>query len=197
MEKFFQQGQEDQLVVAFHGTGGNEYQLLSTIAALYPDASVLSYLGTYGSGEERRFFAPLVEGKLDRNDFERRVADFLENEWNDIEKKSKIIFIGYSNGANFILGLLEKRPQLADTVILLHPSNFVYQFEATDVSADIIVTSGAQDRISLPGEVLALSQQLEQAFPHVHFLLLDGEHTVNHDEIDRLKQYLNNQQSKS
>ncbi|WP_275400335.1 alpha/beta hydrolase [Enterococcus faecium] len=191
MEKFFQQGQGDQLVVAFHGTGGNEYQLLSTIAALYPDASVLSYLGEYGSGAERRFFVPLVDGKLDRIDFEQRAADFLENEWRNVEKKGKTIFIGYSNGANFILGLLEKTPQLADTVILLHPSNFVYQFEATDPSTEIILTSGAQDRISLPGEALALSQQLEQVFSHVHFLLLDGEHTVNHDEVDRLKQYLN------
>ncbi|OTO53261.1 alpha/beta hydrolase [Enterococcus faecium] len=191
MEKFFQQGQDDQLVVAFHGTGGNEYQLLSTIAVLYPDASVLSYLGEYGSGSERRFFAPLVDGKLDRTDFDQRVADFLENEWSNVEKKGKTIFIGYSNGANFILGLLEKTPQLADTVILLHPSNFVYQFEATDPSTEIILTSGAQDRISLPGEALALSQQLEKVFSHVHFLLLDGEHTVNHDEVDRLKQYLN------
>lgn len=191
MEKFFQQGQDETLVVAFHGTGGNEYQLLSTIAALYPDASVLSYLGESGSGSERRFFAPLVAGKLDRTDFEQRTADFLENEWPNVEKKNKTVLIGYSNGANFILGLLEKAPQLADTVILLHPSNFVYQFEATDAATDIVLTSGAQDRISLPGEALALSQQLEQVFPHVHFLLLDGEHTVNHDEVDRLKKYLN------
>lgn len=52
MKQFFQKGSKpNQLVVAFHGTGGNEYQLLTTIATLYPEASVLSYLGTEGVGE--------------------------------------------------------------------------------------------------------------------------------------------------
>ena len=51
MKQFFQKGSKpNQLVVAFHGTGGNEYQLLTTIATLYPEASVLSYLGTEGVG---------------------------------------------------------------------------------------------------------------------------------------------------
>ncbi|KAF1302333.1 alpha/beta hydrolase [Enterococcus sp. JM9B] len=190
MEKFFQQGQDDTLVVAFHGTGGNEYQLLSTIAALFPDASVLSYLGTEKTGQERRFFAQLVDGKLDRVDFEKRVTEFLEEEWPTVTKKERIIFIGYSNGANFVLGLLEKQPELADTVILLHPSNFVYQFETTAASTQLLLTSGAQDSISLPGEALALSQQLEKSFSNVHFLLLDGDHQVSEDEINRLKTYL-------
>ena len=65
MKQFFQKGSKpNQLVVAFHGTGGNEYQLLTTIATLYPEASVLSYLGTEGVGEQRRFFCAISQWSI-------------------------------------------------------------------------------------------------------------------------------------
>ena len=51
---------------------------------------------------------------------------FLEEVWQPQKLYDEVIFIGYSNGANFILGLLEKNPTIANTVILLHPSNLGY-----------------------------------------------------------------------
>lgn len=57
MDYFFQEGAtQQQLVLAFHGTGGNEYQLLTTVAELFPQASLLSFLGSVSEGNQRRFF---------------------------------------------------------------------------------------------------------------------------------------------
>jgi len=43
-------------------------------------------------------------------------------------KDKKITFIGYSNGANFILGILQKRPDIADRTLLLHPADLDWKF---------------------------------------------------------------------
>ncbi|MGK0551100.1 alpha/beta hydrolase [Enterococcus faecalis] len=190
MRYFFQKGlKPEQLVVAFHGTGGNEYQLLSTIAALYPQASVLSYLGNEGTGNHRRFFAPLEKGQLPRANFHKKITMFLEESWHPTKLYDEVIFIGYSNGANFILGLLEQEPTIANTAILLHPSNLGYQYVSGQFATRIIITSGAQDEISVAGRVLSLANQLKKHFP-VDFLLLDGGHEVTLQEINELKELL-------
>ena len=119
----------DNLFVLFHGTGGNESNLLFLTGELDSHASVISFLGNVGTGKNRRFFNPLVNGKVNKQDYSERIDKFLKN-WDlmDISKYKNITFIGYSNGANFTLGLLEKRPDIANTTILLHPSNFDWQF---------------------------------------------------------------------
>ena len=74
-----------------------------------------------GTGKNRRFINPLVNGKVNKQDYSERIDKFLKN-WDlmDISKYKNITFIGYSNGANFTLGLLEKRPDIANTTIPLH-----------------------------------------------------------------------------
>ncbi|MGH2140698.1 alpha/beta hydrolase, partial [Enterococcus faecalis] len=77
----------------------------------------------------------------------------------------EVIFIAYSNGAYFILGLLEKNPTIANTVILLHASNLGYQYVSGEFATKVIVTTGAQHELSIPGQVLSLANQLKQHFP--------------------------------
>ena len=193
MDHFFQkEAASKQLVVAFHGTGGNEYQLLTTVAELFPLASVLSFLGPVGSGPSRRFFPDLKKGQLDRLAFDQAVATFIRNQWAQIPQQDyeEIIFIGYSNGANFILGLLEQAPSLANTVILLHPSNLVYQFDTLIAEIKIILTTGAQDTVSIPGDILKLAHQLENSFKDVTFLIEDGGHQLSSQEIKNVAKQL-------
>lgn len=189
MEKFIYENNSDTVIVLFHGTGGNEYQLLSMTAELFPASDVISFLGEEGVGSDRRFFAPLIEGEIERSNFESVSQRFLTEELPAIANTyKKIIFMGYSNGANFILGLAEQQPELADLLILLHPSNLDYQFSDAVASTKIILTSGAQDTITTAGDTLRLSKELERHFDDVTFLLLDGDHQVTPQEIDLLKE---------
>lgn len=192
MTYFFQKGTNKQLIVAFHGTGGNQYQLLTTTAALFPEASLASFLGNVGEAENRRFFAPTKNGQLDRTEFDGRTLEFIENEWLQIETTDyeEIIFIGYSNGANFILGLLEKNPTIADTVILLHPSDLSYQFVGLRETPRILLTTGSQDELSLAGDLVKLEKQLKNHFTDVELLIVDGGHGLEAEEITRLKRFL-------
>ncbi len=54
----------------------------------------------------------------------------------------EITFVGFSNGANFIMGLLTKQPNLADNYILLHPSALDYAFPRENSRAEILFTLG-------------------------------------------------------
>ncbi|WP_010308812.1 alpha/beta hydrolase [Kurthia senegalensis] len=188
MDYFNITGTTKEWIILFHGTGGNEYTLLQIAGDFAPQASMQSFLGDVGEGESRRFFEPLKQGQLDRVDFESRVDAFLAN-WETVKPSdaTSITFMGYSNGANFILGLLEKQPAIADRVILLHPSNLNYTFEQT-APVEVYITTGALDGLSVPGDTVKLAKQLENVFPRTTLKLLDGTHAISEQEIEYLQQ---------
>ena len=61
-------GRNQRLFVTFHGTGGNLYSLYFLTEELDAKAGVLSFLGDKGVGVNRRYFNPLVNQELDRED---------------------------------------------------------------------------------------------------------------------------------
>ena len=194
MKQFYQKHSlNDTLVVLFHGTGGNQYQLLDFAAETFPHADILSYLGDVGEGATRRFFEPLTADKrLQREDFNARVAKQLER-WQTFLKKEfypHVIFVGYSNGANFILGQIAAGIEHVDDVFLLHPSQLDYQFTRSYQSLNVTVTTGANDYISTAGSVKQLVHELENYVPQVTFHLLDGGHELDQIEIKAIKDTL-------
>lgn len=189
MEHLFING-TDNLFVLFHGTGGNESDLLFLTGELDSHASVISFLGNVGIGKNRRFFNPLVNGKLDKQDYSEKIEKFLKN-WDlmDISKYKNITFIGYSNGANFTLGLLEKRPDIANTTILLHPSNFDWQFLKKPEKNKIIATTGALDLMAPAADVVKLKNQLSGiGYEEFQIIMLDSGHEITNEEIEKLKE---------
>ena len=189
MEHLFING-TDNLFVLFHGTGGNESDLLFLTGELDSHASVISFLGNVGIGKNRRFFNPLVNGKLDKQNYSEKIEKFLKN-WDlmDISKYKNITFIGYSNGANFTLGLLEKRPDIANTTILLHPSNFDWQFLKKPEKNKIIATTGALDLMAPAADVVKLKTQLSGiGYKEFQIIMLDSGHEITNKEIEKLKE---------
>ena len=189
MEHLFIKG-TDNLFVLFHGTGGNESNLLFLTGELDSHASAISFLGNVGTGKNRRFFNPLVNGKLDKQNYSEKIEKFLKN-WDlmDISKYKNITFIGYSNGANFTLGLLEKRPDIANTTILLHPSNFDWQFTKKPEKNKIIATTGALDLMAPAADVVKLKNQLSGiGYEEFQIIMLDSGHEITNEEIEKLKE---------
>lgn len=190
MNYFSIDGALNEWMVLFHGTGGNEFSLLQIAGDIEPNANVLSFIGEVGAGAERRFFVPLENGVLLRADFDARVEHFLAA-WDEVKPKNadKITFIGYSNGANFVLGILEKAPEIADRIVLMHPSNLGYTFE-TGSDVQLIITAGSMDTLAIPGDTMKLAKQLAQTFPNTTMKLLDGGHEVRDAEIEYLQKLL-------
>ncbi|HFI0326511.1 TPA: alpha/beta hydrolase [Streptococcus suis] len=185
MDYCFIKGSSPRLLVFFHGTGGNKESMLFLRQHLDLEASVLSLDGSWGQGRDRRFFAPLVDGQLGLVDFEKRLSAFLDF-WKDldIQHYQEITFVGFSNGANFIMGLLTKQSNLADNYILLHPSALDYAFPMQNSRAEILFTLGQNDPYVAPVALENLVDDWqESAFPRANLARFDKGHYLSHDEL--------------
>ncbi|HFU4117578.1 TPA: hypothetical protein ACGO7F_002100 [Streptococcus suis] len=147
--------------------------------------------GSWGQGRDRRFFAPLVDGQLDLVDFEMRLSAFLDF-WQDLDIRDyrQITFVGFSNGANFIMGLLTKQADLADVYLLLHPSALDYSFPMENSRAELLFTLGQSDVLIDP---LALEHLVDDwqasAFPRANLARFDKGHFLSQDELTYIKNW--------
>ncbi len=185
MDYCFIKGTSPRLLVFFHGTGGNKKSMLFLRQQLDLEASVLSLDGSWGQGRDRRFFAPLIDGQLDLVDFELRLSAFLDF-WQDldIQPYQQITFVGFSNGANFIMGLLTKQSNLADNYILLHPSALDYAFPRENSRAEILFTLGQNDPYVDPVTLENLVDDWQaSAFPRANLARFDKGHFLSQDEL--------------
>lgn len=187
MDYRFIKGTSPRLLVFFHGTGGNKESTLFLRQQLDPKASVLSLDGSWGQGRERRFFAPLIDGQLDLVDFEMRLSAFLDF-WQDLDIRDyrQITFVGFSNGANFIMGLLTKQANLADNYILLHRSALDYAFPMENSRAEILFTLGQNDQVALENLV---EDWRVSAFPRANLARFDKGHFLSQDELTYIKNW--------
>ncbi|MGO0052242.1 alpha/beta hydrolase [Streptococcus suis] len=185
MDYRFIKGTSPRLLVFFHGTGGNKESMLFLRQQLDLEASVLSLDGSWGQGRDRRFFALLVDGQLGLVDFEKRLSAFLDF-WKvlEIQHYQEITFVGFSNGANFIMGLLTKQSNLADNYILLHPSALDYAFPMQNSRAEILFTLGQNDPyVDLVALENLVDDWQESAFPKANLACFDKGHYLSHDEL--------------
>jgi predicted esterase len=114
---------EDLTILALHGTGGDEHDLVPLARALAPGAAVLSPRGQVLEGGAPRFFRRLREGVFDLADLAARteaLGDFVDGaaDRHGIDR-GRIVAVGFSNGANVAASLLLRRPgSLAGALLL-------------------------------------------------------------------------------
>lgn len=190
MEYFMSQNNSKKLFVLLHGTGGNEFSLLFLTGELDPTADVISFVSNNGTGENRRFFAPLTDGQLEQGSFDDAVTDFIQT-WDNLALDyDEITFVGYSNGANLMQGILQQRPDIADKTILMHPQQFGFDFsQVKSEKNNVLLTTGANDTLVVPGDILNLQKQLEPQFKSATLILTDGYHEVGDREVQEIKEW--------
>ena len=183
--------ESSELIITFHGTGGNIYSLLSITGEIEPNADVLSFEGSWQTGRKRRYFPLPEEEPVTASKLKEYAQEFLQEfEKIDVSRYEKVTAMGYSNGANYLLSILQIQPNFVENVILLHPADFQYEFQATSSDTRILATVGANDYIAPAGPIIQMQKRL-QTFQFTNFKvkLLDGGHGISTDEIDFLKQY--------
>ena len=109
-------------LVLFHGTGGNEEDLIFLGKEIEPNAAILSPRGKVLENGMPRFFRRLAEGIFDIEDLKFRthdLADFVQK--CSLHYKfdlNQTIAVGFSNGANIAASMLLLRTDLLQGAIL-------------------------------------------------------------------------------
>lgn len=178
-----------------HGTGGDEHDLLGIAKFINPSFNVLSVRGNIQENGMNRFFKRLTEGIFDEEDLVFRthqLYDFLDMKAIEYGfDRTKVVVLGYSNGANIATSILFHYSDAFAKAILLHPMVPIRK-ELPDLThLDVFIGAGKNDQICPPEQSIELERLLTNANAKVHLHWESNGHRLNQSEIDAIKIWLN------
>ena len=182
-------------LLLLHGTGGNEEDLIPLGQELAPGAAVLSPRGKVSEYGAPRFFRRLAEGVFDHEDLLFRtheLAEFVEAASQAYGlNPSKVVPVGYSNGANVAASMILLHPGLLRAAVLFRA---MVPFEP-DVTPDlsgmpVFLAAGRMDRMLPPDNTQRLADILDEASADVDLRWRDTGHPLTYEEVGEAKEWL-------
>jgi predicted esterase len=176
------------VLLVLHGTGGNETDLLPLARMIDRRASALSPRGQVLEQGMPRFFKRLAEGVFDQDDLRRRTRELAEFLASAAARyafdPSRVVAVGYSNGANIAASLLLSGLGALHGAILLRP---MVPFEPEVVppleGKRVLVSASRQDAIVPPALTERLAELLEGGGASVTTRWYPGGHALSPQEI--------------
>ncbi len=178
-----------------HGTGGNEEDLIPLGETLAPGAALLSPRGKVSEHGAPRFFRRLAEGVFDHEDLLFRtheLAEFVEAASEEYGfDRSKLVAVGYSNGANVAASTILLHPGLLRAAVLFRA---MVPFEP-DVTPDlsgmpVFMAAGRYDRMIPPDNTQRLADILVEAGADVDLRWRDTGHPLTYEDVGEAKKWL-------
>jgi predicted esterase len=182
-------------LLLLHGTGGNEEDLLPLGHELLPGAALLSPRGKVLEHGMPRFFRRLSEGVFDLEDLKVQTADLARFVGEAALKYqlegSKIVAVGYSNGANIAGSVLLTHPKLLTGALLFRPMVPFRPLVAPDLKdVPVLLGPGRRDPIVSPEQTSELAKLLEASGARVTLHWHEGGHELGRDDLAAAKQWL-------
>jgi phospholipase/carboxylesterase len=194
VHRFFP-GESGATLLLLHGTGGDENDLVPLGRELAPGAAILSPRGKVSEYGAARFFRRLAEGVFDHEDLVFRtheLADFIEATSEEYGfDPSKLVAVGYSNGANIAASLMLLHPGLLRAAVLFRA---MVPFEPEDVpdlsGMPIFLAAGRMDRMIPPENTERLVEILREAGADLDLRWRDTGHALTYEEVAEAKEWL-------
>ncbi len=177
-----------RVVLALHGTGGDEHDLVPLAQELAPGAAILSPRGRVLERGMPRFFRRLAEGVFDVEDLRQRtveLADFvLAAAGRYGFEPPRLVALGYSNGANIAASLLLLRPEAVGDAALLRATLPFEPPSLPDLSRRWIFLGSAERDPYAPRErVERLAELLARAGAEVEHHWSAGGHGLEEQDV--------------
>jgi len=182
-------------LLLLHGTGGNEEDLVPLGETLAPNAAFLSPRGKVSEYGAPRFFRRLAEGVFDHEDLLFRtheLAEFVEAASEEYGfDHSKVVAVGYSNGANVAASTILLHPGLLQAAVLFRA---MVPFEpdlAPDLSGmPVFLAAGRMDRMIPADNTKRLADILLKAGADVDLRWRNTGHPLAYEEVGEAKAWL-------
>ena len=181
---------EAATLLLLHGTGGNEEDLLPLAGYFGKGLNILSLRGNTSEHGMIRFFKRLGMGIFDEKDLEFRTNEMVAflKELAEKEKfdASKIIALGYSNGANIAGSALVLHPDFLAGAILLRP---MLPFKDNQGSPNhnntpVFLSSGSNDATVDLVDIKKYTGQLKAAGFEVTDFVINSGHNLSQQDLD-------------
>jgi len=176
-------------LLLLHGTGGNETDLLEMGKQIAPEAAIISPRGKSLDEGVPRYFRRLAEGLFDIEDLKFRaneLADFVRAAMRKYNlDPTRVVAVGYSNGANIAAGLLLLRPETLAGAVLFRAMIPLVPENLPDLSEKpIFMAAGESDPIVPKEQAEGLATLLEKcgALVTLHWRT-GGAHALTKEEI--------------
>lgn len=188
-------------LVLFHGTGGNEQDLLPLAELLAPGASVLGIRGNVLENGMPRYFRRLAEGVFDEEDLVFRTHELKQFLDSAAEQygfdAGNLAAVGYSNGANIAGSLLFHYGNLFRYAVLLHPMVPLRGLEIPSLDdVSVFIGAGTNDPLIRTEETQELEQLLQAAGADVTSHWGNQGHRLSGAEAEAARDWLQQKTSK-
>ncbi len=182
-------------LLLLHGTGGDEQSLLPLGRALSAGSALLSPRGQVSENGAWRFFRRHAEGVLDLDDLAARaheMADFVtataKAQAIDL---TRLVAVGFSNGANLAAALLLLRPETLAAAILLRPMVGLDPSPSPNLAGRrVLILSGAHDPIVPAGHPERLEKIFHAAGARVERHVFPAGHGLTPDDLTAAQRFL-------
>jgi phospholipase/carboxylesterase len=191
----FSQGTSSRTILALHGTGGDEHNILGLAKALDPTASILSPRGMHLEGGMNRFFERYADGTFNEQSIDIAVndlADFIVAAVNEYGiDVSNIFATGFSNGANTASALMIRRPQTLVGAALFGSTIPFAEVERVDLSGKKIwLANGDHDSYAPVDVSERWVDQLRGFGADVTWLQHPGGHQIEPEHVNLIADQL-------
>lgn len=187
----------DKTIFLFHGTGGNETDMIPLVEPFVKTHTIVGLRGNILEHGMPRFFKRHSEGVFDLDNLKEeteKLSLFLSawyKKYNTSAQKS--IFIGYSNGANFIISTLFSYPELIRNAAVLHallPDEPKKNFDLNNCK--IFFTRGLNDPIITTAQSKKLLDVLQKTKADLKVLETNAGHAITEEELHSLHNFCHN-----
>ena len=178
-------------ILALHGTGGDENDLVPLARMIDGDSAILSPRGRVSENGMPRFFRRIAEGVFDVEDLREQtaaLAGFIDEAAARYHfDRTRVVALGYSNGANIAASLLLSVPNSLMGAILLRP---MVPFEPSAPPAlsnmPILISAGRRDPIVPTALSERLGELLQQSGANLTMLWQETGHALSPSELEEV-----------
>lgn len=176
-------------VLALHGTGGDESDLIPLAETLVPGAAILIPRGKVLENDMPRFFRRLREDVKFRA---RELVEFIASAAAGYQfDAANLMAIGYSNGANIAAAILLLHPGAISRAVLLRTMVPIEPEHAPNLEGTtVFMAAGRRDPTIPPAETERLAAMLREYGAQITLEWNDADHRLATSDIEAARKWV-------